>query len=151
MGAAADITAGGAVATGDSSDPTQLTMFQAQTDWLDASEWESGVFTASVAFVKAAGSLTLDLYTASEWDESGGYSGGPHLLKSFGTISSRNQYKVAVVPIAGDWPIEKYVFWKVTASGTAGEYQAFFTIGGVFKGDEAPALEPRSRAAQGGG
>lgn len=138
MGALAEVAQHG-FATGDSSNPTQTTLFQAQTDWLDASEWESGVFTASVVYVKAAGSLTLDLYTASEWDESGGYGGAPHLLQSFGTISSRNIYKVAVVPQAGDWPIEKFVFWKVTASGTAGEYQAFFRIDGLFKGDGGPS------------
>ena len=134
MGALAAVAEAG-FAIGDSSNPTQTTLIQAQTEWLDAGDWESGVFTASVVYVKAAGTLTLDLYTATEWDESGGYGGGPHLLQSFGTISSRNVYKIAVVPETGDWPIEKYVFWKVTASGTAGDYQAFFRIDGLFKGD----------------
>ena len=132
MGALAAVAEAG-FAIGDSSNPTQTTLIQAQTEWLDASEWENGVFKASVSYVKAAGTLTLDLYTAGEWDESGGYTGGPHLLQSFGTISSRNQYKIAVVPETGDWPIEKYVFWKVTASGTAGDYQAFFRIDGLFR------------------
>ena len=134
MGAIAHIDG---FATGDSSNPTQTSLFQAMSTWVDAQDFESGAFTAAVSYVSASGSVSLSLYTASELDDLGGYGGSVKLLKSFGTISSREMVKVLVDPEAGDWPIERYVFWKAETAGTAGPWQAFFRVSGLFKGGQA--------------
>jgi len=125
---------------GDSTDPGQAVLLQRMQNWLDVTDWEAGIFTAHVAYAKSVGTLMLELYTASELDASGGYGGAPKLLKSFGTIDSRQIFKLAVIPEQGDWPLESFVFWKISAPGTRGEWQALFRIDAVFKGDERRSI-----------
>ena len=116
---------------GDSA--ASQTSQQALPNWLDVGNWLHGIFTLFVDYASVTGgdTLTIGLYTCTDKDAA---AGSAKLLATFTTVTSGTITKRKVILGQDAWPMERWVFWQLASSGTAGAFDAQFRISAMLKG-----------------
>jgi|GEM_PF-2033572 len=123
---------------GDASSGFNSTMVQPSADWIDAANWDNGIFTLQVYNVTTSSSDTIDFDLRTLTEQT-----NPQLTASGGlatsiwektSISSGTVDKKAIYSHSDNAnPMERFVFWALKNNGTGGAWRVSFKVTCILK------------------